>query len=309
MGHRGSDLPSAGPRPNATHAGQRSLVCVPELPEVEITARRLDDALRGARIESALAPGINALKTFDPPLADLAGRQIHGVGRRGKQLVVEVSGELVLLVHLMSAGRLQLYDKRAGPRDRTSRLLLRLDGGGELRLREFGTKQAAWVKLLRAGALEADELLATLGPEAWPQPPPDLRERLKAPRPLHAMLRDQRVIAGIGRSWVDEILWSARLSPFKRGDDLAADEAGVLTEAITSVLDGAIEHYEEVVRLPIPDKLPLPLQVHRRAGEACPRCQATIEAVHYEDYVMCYCPAEQTQGRVLKDRRLSRLLK
>jgi formamidopyrimidine-DNA glycosylase len=282
---------------------------MPELPEVEITARRLDTALRGARIESALAPGINALKTFDPPLSALAGQTIESVGRRGKQLVVTTSDELVLLVHLMSAGRLQLYDKRAGPRDRTSRLLVRVDGGRELRLREFGTKQAAWVKLLRADQLEADELLATLGPEAWPQPPADLRPLLKAARPLHTMLRDQRVIAGIGRSWVDEILWTAGLSPFKRGSDLSADEAERLRAAIAAILDGAIEHYERVIKLPIPDKLPLPLQVHRRAGEPCPRCGTTIEAVHYEDYVMCYCPADQTGGTVLKDRRLSRLLK
>jgi formamidopyrimidine-DNA glycosylase len=284
-------------------------VPMPELPEVEITARRLDAALRGAQIESALAPGINALKTFDPPLSALPGRAITGVGRRGKQLVVEVTGDLVLLVHLMNAGRLQLFDKRAGPRNRTSRLLVRLDDGRELRLREFGTKQAAWVKLLRADELDDDEMLATLGPEAWPQPPANLRELLDAPRPLHSMLRDQRVIAGIGRSWVDEILWTARLSPFKRGDDLDDDEAEALTDAIATVLDGAIEHYERVVTLPIPDKLPMPLQVHRRAGEPCPRCGTPIEAVHYEDYVMCYCPTEQTAGRVLKDRRLSRLLK
>ena len=283
---------------------------MPELPEVEITARRLDDALRGARIASALAPGINALKTFDPPLSALEGRTIERVGRRGKQLVVEVSGELVLLVHLMSAGRLQLYDKRAGPRDRTSRLLVRVaDPDRELRLREFGTKQAAWVKLVRAAELEDDEMLRTLGPEAWPDPPQDLRALLKAPRPLHKLLRDQRTIAGIGRSWVDEILWTARLSPFKRGNDLSDEEAGVLRAAIVSVLGGALEHYERVVQLPIPDKLPLPLLVHRKAGEPCPRCGTTIEAVHYEDYVMCYCPADQTGGKVLKDRRLSRLLK
>ena len=282
---------------------------MPELPEVEITARRLDAALRGAQIESAQAPGLNALKTFDPPLAGLADRTISAVGRRGKQLVVEVSGELVLLVHLMSAGRLQLYDKRAGPRDRTSRLLVRIAGGRELRLREFGTKQAAWVKLLHADQLDADEMLAALGPEAWPQPPQDLRALLKAARPLHTLLRDQRVIAGIGRSWVDEILWTARLSPFKRGNDLGQDEASVLRESIVTTLDGALDHYEQVVELPIPDKLPLPLQVHRKAGEPCPRCGATIEAVHYEDYVMCYCPEEQTAGKVLKDRRLSRLLK
>ncbi len=282
---------------------------MPELPEVEITARRLDAALRGAEIESALAPGINALKTFDPPLRALAGQTIAGVGRRGKQLVVTTSGKLVLLVHLMSAGRLQLYDKRAGPRDRTSRLLVRVDGGRELRLREFGTKQAAWVKLIEADRLETEELIATLGPEAWPQPPADLRQLLDKPRPLHTMLRDQRVIAGIGRSWVDEILWTAGLSPFKRGSDLSDDEADRLRAAIAAVLDGAIEHYERVIALPIPDKLPLPLRVHRRAGEPCPRCGTTIEAVHYEDYVMCYCPTDQTGGTVLKDRRLSRLLK
>jgi len=282
---------------------------VPELPEVEITARRLDAALCGAQIESAMAPGLNALKTFDPPLQALEGRSITGVRRRGKNLVIDVSGDLVLLVHLMSAGRLQLFDKRAGPRDRTSRLLLRIPPDRELRLREFGTKQAAWVKLLRADELEADEALAKLGPEAWPQPPAELAAILQAPRPLHTLLRDQRVIAGIGRSWVDEILWTARLSPFKRGDDLDEAETEALSAAIASVLDGAIEHYEGVVALPIPDKLPLALLVHRKAGEPCPRCSTTIEAVHYEDYIMCYCPAEQTGGKVLKDRRLSRLLK
>jgi formamidopyrimidine-DNA glycosylase len=282
---------------------------VPELPEVEITARRLDAAVRGVEIESTLAPGINALKTFDPPLHALDGRAIAGVRRIGKHLVIDVTGDLEVLVHLMSAGRLQLYDKRASLRDRTSRLLLRLADGRELRLREFGTKQAAWVKVLRAGELAADEAIATLGPEAWPEPPEDLRALLDVARPLHSVLRDQRVIAGIGRSWVDEILWTARLSPFKRGDDLGEAEAATLREAIRSILDGAIEHYERVVQLPIPDKLPLPLQVHRHQGEPCPRCGTTIEAVHYEDYVMCYCPQEQTGGKVLKDRRLSRLLK
>ncbi|HWV87651.1 MAG TPA: DNA-formamidopyrimidine glycosylase family protein [Capillimicrobium sp.] len=282
---------------------------MPELPEVEITARRLDAALRGAVVESTMAPGLNALKTFDPPLNALDGRALEGVRRIGKHLVVDVEGDLHVLIHLMSAGRLQLYDKRASLRDRTSRLLVRIDDGRELRLREFGTRQAAWVKVLRDGDLEADDAIATLGPEAWPEPPEDLRELLSAPRPLHTLLRDQRVIAGIGRSWVDEILWRARLSPFKRGDDLGDDEAQALRAAIVETLEAAIEHYEEVVHIPIPDKLPLPLLVHRHQGEPCPRCGTTIEAVHYEDYVMCYCPAEQTGGKVLKDRRLSRLLK
>jgi formamidopyrimidine-DNA glycosylase len=217
----------------------------------------------------------------------------------------------VALVHLMSAGRLQLFDKRASMKDRSSRLLIRLPEDRELRLREFGTKQAAWVKLLRADELESEEVIATLGPEAWPDPPEDFAELLRpgGARPLHGVLRDQRVIAGIGRSWVDEILWTAMLSPFKRGDDLDDDEAARLRKATVQVLGDALAVYEEQVKLPIPDKLPLPLKVHRRNGESCPRCGATIEAVHYEDYVMCYCPQEQTGGRVLKDRRLSRLLK
>ena len=284
---------------------------MPELPEVEITARRLDEALRGAVIESSLAPGLNALKTFDPPLHAIDGQAIAGVRRIGKLLVVDVGGELSLLIHLMSAGRLQLYDKRATLKDRTSRLLVRIEGDRELRLREFGTRQRAWVKLLRREAVESDDALAALGPAAWPDPPDDLAALLAAAgaRPLHGVLRDQRVIAGIGRSWVDEILWTARLSPFKRGDDLEPEEAVALRDAIVEVLGGALAHYEEVVHLPIPDKLPLPLQVHRRQGEPCPRCGTAIEAVHYEDYVMCYCPTEQTGGKVLKDRRLSRLLK
>jgi formamidopyrimidine-DNA glycosylase len=281
---------------------------MPELPEVEITARLLDRALAGAEIESVAAPGINALKTFDPPLSRLAEQRIAAVRRRGKHVIVETDGELVLLIHLMSAGRLQLYDKRAGPRDRTSRLLVRLTDGRELRLREFGSKQAAWVKLLPAGELEQDEALATLGPEAWPDPPP-LAELLDAPRPLHTLLRDQRTIAGIGRSWVDEILWRAQLSPFKRGSDLDESERTLLREAIVATLTDALAHYEQNVTLPVPDKLPMPLEVHRHEGEPCPRCGTTLKSVHFEDYVIAYCPACQTDGRVLKDRRLSRLLR
>lgn len=285
---------------------------MPELPEVEITARRLGAALAGAPVESVTAPGINALKTFDPPLSALEGQVIQGVRRLGKHLVVDASDDLHVLCHLMSAGRLQLFDKRAGPRDRTSRLLLRLPGERELRLREFGTRQQAWVKLLRGEEeLMADPAIATLGPEAWPEPPADLAALLapSGARPLHAVLRDQHVIAGIGRSWVDEILWLAELSPFKRGDSLEPAEAARLRGAIVAKLDGALSHYEQVVTLPIPDKLPLPLQVHRHEGEPCPRCGTTLEAVHYESYVMAYCPTDQTSGKVLKDRRLSRLLK
>ena len=281
---------------------------MPELPEVEITARRIGAATAGAQVESALAPGVNALRSFDPPLTALEGRRIERVRRRGKLFVVELDDQLAILIHLMSAGRLQLFGTRASLRDRASRLLVRLDDGRELRLREFGTKQRAWAKLLPADAVEREETVAELGPEAWPDPPP-LMPLLDQPRPLYALLRDQHVIAGIGRSWVDEILHAAMLSPFKRGADLDADEADRLREATIARLGEAIEHYEREIKLPIPDKLPMPLAVHRRNGEPCPRCGDRLEAVFYEDYVMCYCPSCQTEGKLMKDRRLSRLLK
>lgn len=290
---------------------------MPELPEVEIAARRLDAALRDSVVESALAPGMVALKSFEPPLEDLVGMRITGVGRRGKMPHIDFAdrgaGEprLTMLVHMMSAGRLQLFDKRAGMRDRRSRILIRLEGGErELRLREFGTKQRAWGKLLPIGELDEDEMVATLGPEAWPAPEPELlRSVLDQPRQLHPMLREQRTIAGIGRSWVDEILWEARLSPFKKGSDLSAGELERLHEAL-AVLGTAIDHYEEVIAPgEVPDKMPMPLQVHRREGEPCPRCGDEIAAIHYSEHVCCYCPAEQNDGKRFADRRLSRLLK
>ncbi len=285
---------------------------MPELPEVEITVRRLGASLAGAEVESALAPGMVAMKSIDPPLSALTGRTIDRIWRVGKMPVVEFDrGDepLALLVHLMSAGRLQAFDKRASLRDRTARVLIRLADGRELRLREFGTKQRAWAKLLRAGELDGDEMVVTLGPEAWPAPPlEELALRIDQPRHLHPMLRDQRVVAGIGRSWVDEVLWEAALSPFKQGSELDHEEVERLHAAL-HVLGDAIERYEQVIGDQVPNKLPMPLQVHRRQGEPCPRCGATLAAVHFAEHVATYCPEEQTGGRVLKDRRLSRLLK
>jgi formamidopyrimidine-DNA glycosylase len=287
---------------------------VPELPEVEITARRLSTALEGAEVESALAPGVATLKTFEPSLDALVGAKVEGVRRIGKMLAVDFApadgaGPLTLLIHLMSAGRLQLFDKRASLKDRRSRLLVRIADGRELRLREFGTKQAAWAKLLRRDEVKEDELVATLGPDAWPAPPLDeFREAIDEPRHLHPLLRHQRDIAGIGRSWVDEILWEAKLSPFKKGSELRGEEVKAIHDAL-HVLGDAIDHYEDVIGDEIPDKMPMPLRVHRREGEPCPRCGTTIEAVFFSEHQMNYCPKEQTGGRVLKDRRLSRLLK
>src|SRR5687767_5856794 len=192
------------------------------------------------------------MKTFDPPVDALAGRTITRVGRAGKMLTVE-AGDLALLIHLMSAGRLRLWDKRASLRDRASRLLIRLEDGRELRLREFGTQQRAWAKLLPAGSLNGDDAVATLGPDAYPAPSEEeFGLILQAPRHLHPLLRDQRTIAGIGRSWVDELLWTARLSPFQKASELDGDARERLRLACDEVLGGALEHYEEVIGDSIP---------------------------------------------------------
>jgi formamidopyrimidine-DNA glycosylase len=281
---------------------------MPELPEVEIVARRLNAALAGAEVESALAPGMNVMKTFDPPLDALVGRKVTAVRRVGKMPVVEF-GDLALLIHLMSAGRLRVHDKRASLKDRASRVLIRLGDGRELRLREMGTKQRAWAKLLPTDAVAADEMVASLGPEAWPPPPlEDFAAAIGQPRHLHPLLRHQKDIAGIGRSWVDEILWEAQLSPFKKGSELEPEEVERLHAAL-HVLGDAIDHYEETIGPEPPDKIPLPLKIHKHEGEPCPRCGTTIEAVYFSEHQTNYCPQEQTGGRILKDRRLSKLLK
>ena len=133
-------------------------------------------------------------------------------------------------------------------------------------------------------------MVETLGPEAWPAPPLDeLAKAIDQPRQLHPLLRDQRAIAGIGRSWVDEVLWEARLAPFRKGAELDAEEVERLHAAL-HVLGDAIDHYEEVVGEQVPDKLPMPLRVHRREGEPCPRCGTTIEAVYFAEHQTNYCP-------------------
>jgi len=282
---------------------------MPELPEVEIVTRRLAAALAGSEVESALAPGMNVMKTFDPPLESLAGREVTGVRRIGKMAVVEFGG-LALLMHLMSAGKLRVSEKRASLRDKASRVLVRLSDGRELRLRETGTKQRAWAKLLPTDAVAEDEMVATLGPDAWPPPPlEELAAAIDQPRHLHPLLRHQKDIAGIGRSWVDEILWEARLSPFKKGSELDPDEIERLHAALGTVLGDAIDHYEATIGPDPPDKIPKPLKIHKHEGDPCPRCGTTIEAVFFSEHQTNYCPQEQTGGRILKDRRLSKLLK
>ncbi len=275
---------------------------MPELPEVEALRRALDDPVRAFSIERAGPAHVATLKTFDPPLAALEGRRLAGAERRGKRLLFPTDdGELVLQVHLMAAGRLRhLAAGEKGPK--SPALRLRFAGGSELVLTETGSHKRAGVWLLSPEAAEAE--LAHLGPEALGLGADRLGELLHAEsRRLHAALRDQRLLAGIGRAWANEILNRARLSPFALSTQLSDEEVARLAAAIDEELQRGIALRERGAS----DRRTY--RVHKRLGEPCPQCGAQIARVDYEEHTVYYCPACQTGGRVLKDRRLSRLLR
>jgi formamidopyrimidine-DNA glycosylase len=275
---------------------------MPELPEVEAWRRALDDPVSAFPIEKAGPAHIATLKTFDPPLSALEGRRLAGARRRAKRLYFPTEdGELVLLVHLMSAGRLRyLGPGEKGPK--TPAFRLRFQGGGELVLTEAGAKKRAGVWLLSPEAAEAE--LAHLGPEALGLGAERVREILQADsRRLHSLLRDQRAIAGIGRAWANEILLVAKLSPFALSRDLSAEEIERLASAIDEELARGLELRERGAN----DAKTY--RIHNRLGEPCPQCGTPIARVDFEEHTIYYCPRCQTGGRLLKDRRLSRLLK
>ena len=275
---------------------------MPELPEVEAWCRQLTDPVSAFPIEKAGPAHIATLKTIDPPLSTLEGRRLAGAERRAKRILFPTEdGELVLLVHLMSAGRLRyLTAGEKGPK--TPAFRLRFQGGGELVLTEGGPKKRAGVWLLTPEAAEAE--LEHLGPEALGLDASQLGAILRADsRRLHSLLRDQRAIAGIGRAWANEILRTAHLSPFALSKDLSPDEVERLTAAMNEELARGLELRERGA------KDPAVYRVHNRLGEPCPECGTVLERVDYEEHTIFYCPSCQTGGRILKDRRMSRLLK
>ena len=275
---------------------------MPELPEVEAWVRELAPLVSRAPVDAAGPAHIATLKTFDPPISALDGRGLAGAERRGKNLLFPTEdGDLVLRVHLMSAGRLRYLTPGAkGPK--TPMFRLRFTDGGELVLTEAGKKKRAGVWLLTPAALETE--LAHLGPDALGLDRSELREILaRERRQLHPLLRDQRALAGIGRAHANEILWRARLSPFALSTQLDDEETERLGEAIEVDLSRALELRE---RGKGDGEVYL---VHGRFGEPCPRCGETLRRVDFEEHTITYCPACQTGGKVLKDRRLSRLLR
>jgi formamidopyrimidine-DNA glycosylase len=275
---------------------------MPELPEMEAWRRQLDDPVSAFPIEKAGPAHVATLKTYDPPLRELDGRRLAGAERRAKRLLFPTDdGELVLLVHLMSAGRLRYLEPgERGPKSPAFRL--RFQGGGELVLTEGGPKKRAGVWLLTPQAAEAE--LAHLGPEALGLGAERLAEICaNESRRLHSLLRDQRLIAGIGRAWANEILHHAQLSPYALSGDLAPGQVERLAEAIDAELARGLELRERGAG----DKRVY--RIHNRLHEPCHVCGAPIQRVDYEEHTVFYCPQCQTGGRVLKDRRLSRLLK
>jgi formamidopyrimidine-DNA glycosylase len=275
---------------------------MPELPEVEAWRRALDDPVSAFPIVKAGPAHVATLKTFDPPLSTLEGRRLAGAERRAKRLLFPTEdGELVVLVHLMTAGRLKyLKFGEAGPK--TPAFQLVFEGGARLVLTEAGAKKRAGVWLLNPE--ETEQELAHLGPEALGLGADRLAEICEEEsRRLHSLLRDQRVIAGIGRAWANEILHHAKLSPYALTHDLSREEIARLANAIDAELTRGLELREQGAN----DKRTY--RVHDKLGQPCYVCGTPIARVDFEEHTIYYCPECQTDGRVLKDRRLSRLLR
>ena len=275
---------------------------MPELPEMEAWRRQLNDPVSAFPIARAGPAHIATLKTFDPPLDALEGRRFGGAERRGKRLLFATDdGDLVLLVHLMTAGRLKfLQTGEKGPK--TPAFAIEFQGGSKLVLTENARKKRAGVWLLTPDAAEAE--LAHLGPEAVGLGPERLGEIVHGEsRRLHALLRNQHLIAGIGRAWANEILHAAKLSPYALSSDLDDEEVARLAAAMDTELERGLELREQGAS---DEKT---YRVHRRLGEPCHVCGTPIAQVDFEEHTIYYCPECQTGGRTLKDRRLSRLLR
>ncbi|HWX09662.1 MAG TPA: DNA-formamidopyrimidine glycosylase family protein [Gaiellaceae bacterium] len=275
---------------------------MPELPEMEAWRRALNDPVSAFPVARAGPAHIATLKTFDPPLAALEGRRLRGAERRGKRLLFPTEdGELVLMVHLMTSGRLKmLLAGEAGPK--TPAFALEFAGGSKLVLTEAAKRKRAGVWLLTPEAAEAE--LAHLGPEALGLDAAELGEILRREsRRLHPLLRDQRAIAGIGRAWANEILHAAKLSPYALSTDLSDEEVARLATAMDEELRRGLAMREGGAK---DDRT---YRVHNKLGQPCHVCGTPLAQVDFEEHTIFYCPVCQTGGRVLKDRRLSRLLR
>jgi formamidopyrimidine-DNA glycosylase len=275
---------------------------MPELPEMEAWRRQLNDPVSAFPIAKAGPAHIATLKTFDPPLDQLVGKQLAGAERRGKRLLFPTAdGELVLLIHLMTSGRLKLLQP-GGSAPKQPAFALAFVGGSKLILTENARRKQAGVWLYTPE--QAEHELEHLGPEALGLDAAQLTEIIRSDsRRLHALLRDQKLIAGIGRSWSNEILHAAKLSPYALSKELTDEEIERLADAMNSELARGLALRE---RGATDAKT---YRIHHKLGEPCDVCGTPIAQVDFESHTIYYCPTCQTGGRTLKDRRMSRLLR
>jgi formamidopyrimidine-DNA glycosylase len=276
---------------------------MPELPEMQALAERLEEAVGGTALRRIEVLQFSALKTVAPGPDDLYGHSLESVTRRAKYLIFEF-GAAKMLVHLSQGGRVDVEHppKRTKPRGSVARFVF--EGAGIL-VKEFGhERKAAW------WVLEPHDLgpLEGLGPEPFSVEAEALIMSGDDRRRLHTFLRDQRTIAGIGRGFGDDILHDASLSPFDRLESLSVEQRTALLESIRSVLTEGLKR-ERKRTGGLPTKLSGRFTVHGKNGEPCPRCSETMHHVSYESHEIVYCPACQTGGKILADRRMSRLLK
>ncbi len=277
---------------------------MPELPEVQALAERLTAAVAGSTFVTADVLQFSSLKTVTPRVPEVAGRTVARVGRRGKYLVFELEGPRVL-VHLSQGGRVDVEDPPKTTKPRGAVVRLRFDGHPSVLVKEFGReRKAGWWVLA-----EGDEgPLVKLGPE------PDSAEfeRLVLEgddaRRVHTILRDQRTVAGIGRGYSDDILHRAKLSPYASLVSLTPEQRRDLLQSVHDVLADALEH-ERKRAGGLPTKIGDHFTVHGRYGTPCPVCGGDLRRVSYESHEVTYCSACQTGGKVLADRRFSRLIR
>jgi DNA-formamidopyrimidine glycosylase len=287
---------------------------MPELPEVESLAAFLRAHATGRTVTRADAASFSVLKTFAPPLTSLAGQVISGVGRHGKFLDISTDQDLHLIIHLARAGWLRWREDLPStpPKPGKSPLAFRLalDDGSGFDLTEQGTHKRLAVYLVRDPADVPG--VATLGPDPLAADfTADTLASLLSGRKMQikGVLRDQRIIAGIGNAYSDEVLHAAKMSPFKIAASLTPDDVAVLFDAIKATLNEAVERSEGLAAADLKGEKKSGLRVHGRAGQACQVCGDTIREVSFADSALQYCPTCQTSGKPLADRRLSRLLK
>jgi formamidopyrimidine-DNA glycosylase len=291
---------------------------VPELPEVEALAHHLRENALYRPVARVDVASMSVLKTFDPPVAALAGRVVTGASRHGKFLSLDLADRpdepLHLVTHLSRAGWLRWHDTAAAAPPKPGRgplaLRVHLDavGGPGFDLTEAGTQKRLSVYVVRDPAEVPG--VARLGPDALELTRDALAERLAGrTERIKTLLTDQAVIAGIGNAYSDEILHTARLSPYAVAGRLRPEQVDDLYAALRSVLTDAVERSVGQGAARLKGEKRSGLRVHARTGLPCPVCGDTVREVSFADRSFQYCPGCQTGGRPLADRRLSRLVR